>query len=152
MWGHCLQREENWGGGGLELGQPAGVGVGEGVALPPEALGLPQWWWGWDPCSQGDPAPPQDPSSGRGHCQACPAPGVTLSLCLLPAAAQGEAANESLWPAPQEEPVGGLGAPEGWAERPDHTHHLLRLLPSCEASPPCPAPGEPPRPIWHLSL
>lgn len=37
--------------------------------------------------------------------------------------------------------MGGLGAPGERAEMPDHTHHLLRLLPSREASPPCPAPG-----------
>ena len=107
------------GGGGLGPGQSAGAEGGPA----PEALELPQWCQGWDPCRQGDPAPPQDPASECGHRQACPAPDLTPSLCPLPTAAHGEV-GQRIFMAPPRRSLWGGWEPQGGGRRGLTTHTI----------------------------
>ena len=132
-------------GGELE-GQGAGTrpacggGAWGGGGSAPRGLGAPTVVLGLGSVQSRRPCPSSGPLFGVWAPSGLPS---TWHDSVSVPAARGcpRGSRQRVFMAPQEEPVGGLGAPGGWAERPGHTHHLLRLLPSCEASPPCPAPG-----------
>lgn len=105
------------GGGELQGGGGSSPLASSGLGLParpaPEALGFPH--------GRGGSRPSQDAFLGVAAV-GCLAPGLTQCPVSVPEAIA------SLWPR------GGLEVGEGG--RPGLTHHLLRLLPSCRASPP----------------
>lgn len=131
----CPERKGSWerGWGEPSPGWGERPAAGRGLALP----GRPRasHSGAGNGLHPGVATPPirRTPSSERGHHRACLAPGL-----LRP---KGK-------PAPcLSGPPGGACVGRG-AGRPNHTHHLPRLLPSCRASPPL--QRRQPRPIWHL--